>query len=55
MKQTVFITNVEHGDKIRPVRQQYFKPPYPASATVVVSELMVKGLLLEVEAIAVIG
>ena len=55
VKVTVFITNMGLYDQIHAVRRRYFGEPYPASSMVEVSALIDPRLLIEVEAVAVIG
>ncbi len=53
---TVFLTDVRNGAAFQKVRSETFaKGHYPASAQVTVSALAVPGMLVEVQAIAVIG
>jgi enamine deaminase RidA (YjgF/YER057c/UK114 family) len=52
---TVFITDMGLYDQIHAVRRRYFGEPYPASSMVEVSALIDPRLLIEVEAVAVIG
>jgi 2-iminobutanoate/2-iminopropanoate deaminase len=42
-------------DEIHEVRRRYFEEPYPASSMVEVSTLIDPRLLIEIEAVAVIG
>ena len=55
VKVTVFITDMGLYDEIHEVRKRYFEEPYPASSMVEVSALIDPGLLIEIEAVAVIG
>ncbi|MHB1627161.1 MAG: RidA family protein [Bacilli bacterium] len=55
VKVTVYIRDMEMFKEIHEVRNRYFKPPYPASTMVEVSRLVDEDLLIEIEAIAVIG
>jgi len=55
VKVTVFITDMELYDEIHEIRRRYFEEPYPASSMVEVSALIDPRLLIEIEAIAVIG
>jgi len=50
----VYVRNIEHFEKIHKVRQQYFKPPLPASTMVEVSKMVSPEYLIEISAIAVI-
>ena len=55
VKITTFVTDMSQYGKFSSVRNEVFGDgPYPASATVGVSEFVKDGLLVEVEAIAVI-
>ena len=55
VKITTFVTDLTDYGKFSSVRQEVFGDgPYPASSTVKVAGLVVDGLLLEVEAIAVV-
>jgi 2-iminobutanoate/2-iminopropanoate deaminase len=55
VKVTVFITDMGLYDDIHEVRRRYFDVPYPASSMVEVSALIDPRLLIEIEAVAVIG
>ena len=55
VKVTVFITDMGTYDGIHAVRRRFFREPYPASSMVEVSALIDPRLLIEVEAVAVIG
>ena len=55
VKVTVFLTDMGHYDEVHQVRRRYFSEPYPASSMVEVSALIDPRLLVEVEAVAVIG
>jgi 2-iminobutanoate/2-iminopropanoate deaminase len=55
VKVTVFITDMGLYDEIHEVRRKYFEEPYPASSMVEVSALIDSRLLIEIEAVAVIG
>ena len=55
VKVTVFITDMSRFKEIHEVRAQYFKKDYPASTMVQVSGLVSPELLIEIEAIAVLG
>ena len=56
VKVTVFVTNVaEHYSQIHQVRAEYFPNDYPASTMVEVKALVQPELLIEIEAIAVVG
>ncbi len=55
VKVTVFITDMGLYDQIHEVRRRYFEDPYPASSMVEVSALIDPRLLIEIEAVAVVG
>jgi 2-iminobutanoate/2-iminopropanoate deaminase len=55
VKVTVFITDMGLYDEIHEVRRRYFEEPYPASSMVEVSALIDPRLLIEIEAVAVVG
>ena len=56
VKVTVFVTNVaEHYSQIHQVRAEYFKSDYPASTMVEVKALVQPELMIEIEAVAVVG
>ena len=55
VKVTVFILDMAHYDEIHEVRRRYFEEPYPASSMVEVSALIDPRLLIEIEAVAVVG
>ena len=53
---TVYLTDVRNGPAFQKVRSETFaKGRYPASAQVTVTALAVPGMLVEVQAVAVIG
>jgi 2-iminobutanoate/2-iminopropanoate deaminase len=55
VKVTVFITDMGLYDEIHEVRRRYFEKPFPASSMVEVSALIDPRLLIEIEAVAVVG
>ena len=55
VKVTVFITDMGLYDEIHEVRRRFFEEPYPASSMVEVSALIDPRLLIEIEAVAVVG
>lgn len=55
VKVTVFITDMGLYDEIHEVRRRYFGEPYPASSMVEVTALIDPRLLIEIEAVAVVG
>jgi reactive intermediate/imine deaminase len=50
----VYVRNMEHFDTIHKVRQQYFKPPLPASTMVEVTKMVSPDYLIEINALAVV-
>jgi len=52
LKVTVYMQHIEDRTKITPVREEYFGETRPASALVEVANLVIPGLLVEVEAVA---
>ncbi|MES2363896.1 MAG: RidA family protein [Pseudomonadota bacterium] len=53
---TVYLTDVRNGGAFQKVRAEMFPDKnYPASAQVTVSALAVPGMLVEIQAVAVIG
>jgi len=54
VKVTFYLTDVRYFDVVHKVRADYFKKNPPASTLVEVSKLAKPGLLVEVEAIAVL-
>ncbi|MCS7190676.1 MAG: RidA family protein [Fimbriimonadales bacterium] len=54
VKTTIYMTDLNMFAEMNEVYSQYFRPPYPARATVQVSALP-KGALVEIEAIAYAG
>jgi reactive intermediate/imine deaminase len=55
IKVTNYMIDVSEFAKVAPVRARYLTPPYPASTTVEVSRLIRDDLLIEIEAIALLG
>jgi reactive intermediate/imine deaminase len=55
VKVTVYLANVDDRPRVNEVRKAYFGANRPASTLVEVSRLAIAGLLVEIEAIAVIG
>src|SRR3954471_16108090 len=49
----VYVRNMEHFKEIHAVRQQYFKPPLPASTMVEITKMTSPDYLIEINAIAV--
>ena len=54
VKTTTFIVDVKDYPAYNEVRRKYFAKDPPSSSTVVAKDLVVDGLLVEVEAVAVI-
>ncbi|KAA0084576.1 RidA family protein [Mycolicibacterium sp. P9-64] len=54
IKLTVHIPNVEDYASFKLVRREFFGEPWPAS-TAISSQLLVPGMLVEIEAIAAVG
>jgi reactive intermediate/imine deaminase len=55
VKITNYVIDARDYPKIAPVRAEYLSEPFPASTMVEVKGLIFPGLLIETEAIAVIG
>jgi reactive intermediate/imine deaminase len=54
-KLTIYVTDIADVSTISGVRGEFFAPPYPASTLVEVSAFTVRGMLVEIDAIAVAG
>ena len=54
VKITTFVTDMGEYEKFAKVRAEAFQAPYPASTAIEVGALVKPGLLIEIEAIAVI-
>lgn len=54
VKLNVYLTDISQYDPMKGIRFEYFKEPFPAMTTVVVTALSLPDLLLEIEAIAVL-
>jgi len=52
LRVTVYLTDVNDRPKINPIRQEYFGKTRPASTLIGVSELVVPGMKVEIEAVA---
>lgn len=52
---TVFIRNQSDGDEFVKIRGEVFKSGFPASALITVKDFAVPQLLVEIQAVAVIG
>ena len=55
VKITNYVLDAREYPKIAPVRAEFLKEPFPASSMVEVKGFMFPGLLIEIEAIAVMG
>jgi enamine deaminase RidA (YjgF/YER057c/UK114 family) len=49
---TVFLTDMQHGNRFIELRQKTFGRDFPTSALIGVKELAVPGMLIEIQAIA---
>ena len=54
IKVTIFLTDMDHFDRIVELRGQWFTAPYPADTIVEVSSLYSPDAMIEIEAIAVV-
>jgi enamine deaminase RidA (YjgF/YER057c/UK114 family) len=54
VKITNYVLDATDYAKVAPVREEYLREPYPASALIEVKGLMYPELLIEIEAIAVV-
>jgi 2-iminobutanoate/2-iminopropanoate deaminase len=54
VKINVFLTDRDQFPSILELRPLYFKPPYPAASTVIVSGMPNPSIILEIEAIAIL-
>lgn len=54
VKVTIFMADVSLIEGVQEVRQEFFRPPHPASTLVEVSRLISTDWLIEIEAIAVV-
>ena len=52
---TVFVSDIAYASVVSKVRREVFSPPYPAASSVAVAALVLDELLVEIEAIAVLG
>jgi 2-iminobutanoate/2-iminopropanoate deaminase len=55
VKLTVYLVDVADYDTFRSLRSTFLSPPYPASTAVAVKELLVEGMRVEIDAVAVAG
>jgi enamine deaminase RidA (YjgF/YER057c/UK114 family) len=49
-----YVVDASEYPKVAPVRERYLSEPYPASTLIEVQSLIYPGLLIEIEAIAVV-
>jgi reactive intermediate/imine deaminase len=54
IKLNIYLTDLAHFGTINDYMEKYFKPPYPARATIEVSALP-KNALVEIDAIMILG
>lgn len=54
VKVTVYLANRDDRPKVNEVRQEYFKANRPASTLIEISRFAIEGMLIEIEAIAVV-
>ena len=52
---TVFIRNQSDGDEFVKIRAEFFKSGFPASALITAKDFANPGILVEIQAIAVVG
>lgn len=52
---TVFILDVRHGDRFTAIRKEYFPGDAPASALITVAGFARPEMMVEIQAIAVMG
>lgn len=55
VKVTIYLTDMSRFPEIVRLRERYFTPPYPADTIVEVRSLALPELMLEIEAIALVG
>lgn len=53
-KVTVYLKNVDDRPKVNDVRKEYFKDNKPASTLIEISRFAIDGMLVEIEAVAVL-
>ena len=54
VKVTVYLANVDDRPKVNEVRKAYFKYNKPASTLIEISRFAIEGMLIEIEAVAVV-
>jgi len=53
VKVTVYLANVDDRPKVNEVRKEYFRENKPSSTLIQISRFAIDGMLIEIEAIAV--
>lgn len=54
VKVTVYLANRDDRPKVNEVRKKYFKANRPASTLIEISRFAIEGMLIEIEAVAVV-
>jgi len=54
VKVTVYLANVDDRPKVNEVRKEYFGANKPASTLIEISRFAIEGMLIEIEAVAVV-
>lgn len=54
VKVTVYLANVDDRPRVNEVRKEYFKDNKPASTLIEISRFAIEGMLIEIEAVAVV-
>lgn len=54
VKVTVYLGNVDDRPRVNEVRKEYFKDNKPASTLIEISRFAIEGMLIEIEAVAVV-
>lgn len=54
VKVTVYLANVDDRPRVNEVRKEYFKDNRPASTLIEISRFAIEGMLIEIEAVAVV-
>ena len=52
---TVFVTDMRHGTRFTQIRKEYFSRGYPGSALIGISSLARPEMMVEIQAVAVVG
>lgn len=55
VKLTVYLTAIDHKAEVSAARREFFDDPMPCSTLVGVNALVMPGLLVEIDAIAILG